>query len=94
VTVAKLGRSSRSGPRFAALRQVLGQVVGPTFFILAIATLVFVAGHILASVLGLAIGYYLLCWLNPQMNFLELKLPGLVREEPGPFSPFGPATGD
>ena len=58
------------------------------------ATLVFVAGHILASVLGLAIGYYLLCWLNPQMNFLELKLPGLVREEPGPFSPFGPATGD
>lgn len=44
MTVAKLGRSSSSGPRFAALRHVLRQVVGPTFFILAIATLVFVAG--------------------------------------------------
>lgn len=34
-------------------------------------------GYVLASLLGVAGGYYLLCALNPQANFLNLQLPGL-----------------
>jgi hypothetical protein len=30
-----------------------------------------------ASVLGLSLGYYILCWIKPEANFLELNLPGL-----------------
>lgn len=36
-------------------------------------------GHLLASVIGLAIGYYVLCWINPAANFLNIDLPGLNR---------------
>jgi len=39
--------------------------------------LVNVAGHILASTAGLVIGYYILCYIAPQANFLNLSLPGL-----------------
>lgn len=31
--------------------------------------------HLLSSVLGLALGYYILCWISPQSNFLHLQLP-------------------
>lgn len=34
-------------------------------------------GHLLFSLLGLALGYYILCWLKPEANFLDLPLPGL-----------------
>ncbi|MEX2169476.1 MAG: Hsp70 family protein [Pirellulales bacterium] len=36
-------------------------------------------GHALASTIGLTIGYYILCWIRPEANFLELNLPGLPR---------------
>ena len=36
-----------------------------------------ILGHITASVLGLSLGYYLLVWVRPDLNFLELSLPGL-----------------
>lgn len=36
-----------------------------------------VASHVLAALLGLIGGYYLLCALNPRANFLNLRLPGL-----------------
>jgi hypothetical protein len=39
-----------------------------------------VSGHIIFSLVGLALGYYLLCWLQPeQFNFLNLPLPGRGR---------------
>ncbi|MGD9645257.1 MAG: Hsp70 family protein [Pirellulales bacterium] len=41
------------------------------------ATAVMLIGHVIFSLLGLAIGYYVLCWLNPHANFLQLDLPGL-----------------
>jgi molecular chaperone DnaK len=34
-------------------------------------------GHLLAAVIGLAVGYYILCWINPAANFLNIDLPGL-----------------
>jgi len=34
-------------------------------------------GHLIASTLGLAVGYYVLCYIAPHANFLELDLPGL-----------------
>ena len=34
-------------------------------------------GHVVFSGLGLLAGYYALCWLRPEANFLQLKLPGL-----------------
>lgn len=40
-------------------------------------TLVYVGGHIVASVLGLAIGYWILCLIRPSANFLDWNLPGL-----------------
>ena len=40
-------------------------------------TLVNLAGHLIFSVLGLVLGYYLLCWIAPDANFLHLRLPGL-----------------
>ncbi len=40
-------------------------------------TVINIIGHLTASVLGLTIGYYILCWIEPTANFLELKLPGL-----------------
>lgn len=34
-------------------------------------------GYVVFSVLGLICGYYLLCWANPDANFLNLRLPGI-----------------
>jgi hypothetical protein len=47
------------------------------------ATAVTLAGHVIFSLLGLAIGYYVLVWLNPHANFLNLELPGLQQGPPG-----------
>jgi hypothetical protein len=34
-------------------------------------------GHVLAALLGLAIGYYILCWLRPaEFNWWNLPIPG------------------
>jgi molecular chaperone DnaK len=41
------------------------------------ATAITLVGHVIFSLLGLAIGYYVLVWLNPHANFLHLDLPGL-----------------
>ncbi|MBN1852558.1 MAG: Hsp70 family protein [Pirellulales bacterium] len=38
---------------------------------------IFVIGYIVSSLLGLAIGYYILCWIRPEANFLHLDLPGI-----------------
>lgn len=38
-----------------------------------LATLVNVSGFLLSSLLGLAIGYYVLCYVNPKGNFLNLS---------------------
>jgi hypothetical protein len=38
---------------------------------------IFGLGHIVASILGVAIGYYLLVYIRPEANFLNLDLPGL-----------------
>ena len=38
---------------------------------------VFLTGYLVASLAGLAIGYYILCWIRPGANFLGLNLPGL-----------------
>jgi len=46
-----------------------------------------VSGHIVASVLGLMVGYYILCLIQPQANFLNLELPGLE----APVEPESPA---
>ena len=48
------------------------------------ATAVTLVGHVIFSLLGLAIGYYVLVWLNPHANFLNLNLPGLHQ---GPSDP-------
>ncbi len=42
------------------------------------------AGYVLAAILGVAGGYYLLCALNPQANFLNLRLPGLRQPADAP----------
>jgi molecular chaperone DnaK len=34
-------------------------------------------GHVLAALFGLSLGYYALCWVRPDLNFLNLKLPGV-----------------
>lgn len=39
--------------------------------------LAYLAGHLIFSVLGLVVGYYVLCWIAPDANFLHLRLPGL-----------------
>ena len=44
MTVAKLGRSSNSRLRLTAVRHAIGRLAGPTFFVLAIMTLVVFAG--------------------------------------------------
>jgi hypothetical protein len=49
-------------------------------------------GHIVASTLGLLIGYYILCMIAPQANFLNLSLPGLppvqsAEDQPAPNEP-------
>jgi molecular chaperone DnaK len=36
-------------------------------------------GHLLAGAIGLAVGYYILCWINPEANLLNIELPGLDR---------------
>jgi len=38
-------------------------------------TIVVLCGHLIFSVAGLVIGYLLLCWINPELNFLEIDLP-------------------
>jgi hypothetical protein len=40
-------------------------------------TVVNISGHIIASTAGLVLGYYILCYIAPQANFLNLTLPGL-----------------
>lgn len=41
-------------------------------------------GHVIAGFVGVALGYYLLCWVRPDLNFLEINLPGLPRtKQPG-----------
>lgn len=39
--------------------------------------LVNLAGHVVFAMLGLLLGYYLLCWVRPDLNHLGLNLPGL-----------------
>ncbi len=34
-----------------------------------------IVGHLLASALGLTIGYFVLCWIKPEANFLHVPLP-------------------
>jgi molecular chaperone DnaK len=41
-----------------------------------------VAGYVVSSVLGLAIGYYILMRVEPSYNWYHLPLPGLSREAP------------
>jgi molecular chaperone DnaK len=48
------------------------------------ATAVTLVGHVIFSLLGLAIGYHVLVWLNPHANFLNLNLPGLQQGPSGP----------
>lgn len=48
--------------------------------LLAISPLAFLAmalGHIAAGIIGLALGYYALCFVRPDLNVLELSLPGV-----------------
>jgi len=41
---------------------------------------IILAGYVFSSLLGLAIGYYILMWLRPEFNYWQLTLPGLTRE--------------
>jgi hypothetical protein len=36
-------------------------------------------GHLIAAIVGLTLGYYILCWIRPDANFLDLNLPGLSK---------------
>jgi molecular chaperone DnaK len=36
-----------------------------------------VAGHVAGALVGLALGYYALCFVRPDLNFLHLDLPGI-----------------
>lgn len=38
-------------------------------------TIVNLVAHLTSSVLGLSLGYYILCWMRPESNFLHLNLP-------------------
>jgi hypothetical protein len=40
-----------------------------------------IIGHVMAPVIGLLIGYYVLALLTPRGNFLNLPLPGLTTVE-------------
>jgi hypothetical protein len=44
--------------------------------------LVRLAGHIVFALLGLALGYYILCWIDPRGNVLHLPLPGIGAPRP------------
>ena len=46
--------------------------------------LVNLLGHLLAPVLGLIVGYYILVWQFPEANFLNLHLPGLAAPAASP----------
>jgi molecular chaperone DnaK (HSP70) len=48
--------------------------------------LVNLLGHLLAPVLGLIVGYYILVWQFPEANFLNLHLPGLAAPAASPAS--------
>jgi molecular chaperone DnaK len=41
---------------------------------------IILAGYVFSSLLGLAIGYYILMWLRPEFNYWHLRLPGLTRD--------------
>jgi hypothetical protein len=41
---------------------------------------IMLTGHVVFAALGLAIGYYILMWLRPEWNVLNLPLPGLSRD--------------
>jgi molecular chaperone DnaK (HSP70) len=43
---------------------------------------IMLAGYVVSSVLGLAIGYYILMLFEPSYNWYHLRLPGLSREAP------------
>lgn len=49
------------------------------------------AKHIVSAVVGLAIGYYILCYLRPEANFLNLPLPGVPAIAPENTNP-GPTA--
>jgi hypothetical protein len=40
-----------------------------------IRSMINLVAHLMSSVLGLALGYYILCWIKPESNFLHLNLP-------------------
>jgi molecular chaperone DnaK len=44
---------------------------------------ILVGGYLVSALLGTAIGYYILMWINPSYNWWHLPLPGL-REPPAP----------
>jgi molecular chaperone DnaK len=45
-------------------------------------TIINLTGHVVGAVLGLALGYYILCLIKPDSNVLELNLPGLKQTAP------------
>jgi hypothetical protein len=45
-------------------------------------TIINLTGHVVGAVLGLALGYYILCLIKPESNVLELNLPGLKQTAP------------
>ncbi len=49
-----------------------------------VSVIVNLVGHVVAAGGGLALGYWILVWLNPQANFLQLNLPGLPPPVPVP----------
>lgn len=49
---------------------------------------IIVGGYLVSAVLGTAIGYYILMWMNPSYNWWHLPLPGL--REPPPNSAGAP----
>lgn len=62
----------------SAVRSSAAHSVGPASLGLAVRF----GGHVVFGVLGLVIGYYILCWIEPRGNFLNLPLPGIERVAP------------
>ena len=38
-----------------------------------------VVGHVVFGILGVLLGYYLLCWVRPDLNHLNLQMPGVEK---------------
>jgi hypothetical protein len=49
-------------------------------------------GVVLSALLGLALGYYLLVFLRPEANFLDLSPDWFPWELPAPQSPVAPTS--